>query len=159
MEKQAIFHLKRDVYRGDTTLGFLLDHNQDHFCYVLEDIVRPYGIKDKTKTAIPETKGDDLYLLRVLPSGRYGEAVTVFNEMEGGVPVLNYGGIKFTYIRCHGGNDDEDTEGCLLVNKNRDISTMKAWGSMMKELTDKIKSFTDQGFDCRLRVTNLPQKA
>ncbi len=157
--KKAIFHLKRDNYRADTTLGIMYDPEGVEYCNVLEDVVRAIGIKDKKRTAIPSTQGDDTYLMRVLPSGRYGEAVTIFTEMQGNKPVLAYGGIEFGYIRCHGGNDAEDTEGCLLCNKNRDVEKMSAWGSMLRDITVKVKELTDLGYDCRLRVTNLPQLA
>jgi hypothetical protein len=158
MENKAIFHLKRDTYRGDTTLGILYDPNGDVFCYVLEDVVRPYGIKDKAKTAIPATRNDDTYFFRVMPSGKYGKAVTVFTEISQDVPVLDYGGVMFSYIRCHGGNKPDDSEGCLLVNKNRDVEKMSAYGSQLKSITAKVEELTAKGYDCRLRVTNQAQE-
>ncbi len=158
MDKQAIFHLKRDHYRGDTTLGILYNPDGSKYCNVLEDVVRPYGVKDKGKTAIPNTKNDDTYYLRVMPSGKYGEAVTVFTDLVKDIPILDYGGIEFKYIRCHGGNDADDSEGCLLVNADRDVESMKAWGSMLKNFVVTIKELTSQGYDCRLRVTNLSQE-
>jgi hypothetical protein len=155
--KKAIYQLTREHYEGLTTLGKMTRPDGSHYCYVLEDVVRAYGIKDKKMTAIPATEGDDLYYLRVLPSGRYGTAVTVFTDMQGDVPVLNYGGVSFTYIRCHGGNKHEHSEGCLLVNKNCDVDNMTAWGSMLEAFRDEINQLTADGYDCRLRITNKPQ--
>lgn len=153
----AVWKLERDTYRGDTTLGKLYDHEGAFFCYVLEDVVRPYGIKDKARTAIPATEKDFKYKMSVLPSGRYIEAVTIYTEMQGDRPMLKNGGIEFSYIRCHGGNDADDSEGCLLVNQSRDIKTMKAWGSVREELTENIKGLEKAGYNCYLRVLNLPQ--
>ena len=162
--KEAIFHLKRDTFGQDakkreTTLGYMLDPCQDHFCFMLEDVVRGFGIKSKKYTAIPATEGDFTYKLRVMKSPKYGNVVTVFTHMEGDVPVLEYGGIRFGWIRSHGGNDADDTEGCLLANKNRDTTNMSAWGSMLKDFAKEVQTLTDQGFDVRLRITNLPQES
>lgn len=153
------FHLIRGHYRRERTLGKLFTPDDELFCYVLEDTIRGCGIKDKGNTAIPATECDDNYRMKVMLSGRYGEAVTVFTHLEDGVPILEYGGISFKYIRCHGGNTEKDTEGCLLVNRNWDIPNMTANGSMMKELTDKVKKLELAGFDVRLKITNLNQVA
>ena len=91
--KQAIFHLKRDTFGQDskkreTTLGIMFRPDGTKFSYVLEDVVRAYGIKSKTYTAIPATEGDDLYHLKVMDSPKYGRVVTVFTHMEGDKPVF-----------------------------------------------------------------------
>lgn len=161
---KAIFHLKRQHYGRnstglETTLGSMLRPDGTWFCEVLEDVVRAFGIKSKAYTAIPATENDDTYHLKVMQSPKYGEVVTVFTHMEGDVPVLIYGGIRFEYIRCHGGNDADDTEGCLLVNKYSDNETMSAWESMKDEFVKEVKALEEQGYDVRLRITNLPQSA
>ena len=156
--KQAVFHLIRDYYEKLTTLGEVFKPDGSHFCYALEDVVRPFGIKDKRYTAIPATSGDDTFLLRVMPSGKYGRAVTVFTHMEGDKPVLSYDGKSFTYIRIHGGNDHEDSEGCILANRFRNVTLMTAHGSMLKEWVDEIDKLTKEGYDCRLKITNKPQE-
>jgi hypothetical protein len=157
MEK-AIFTLTRDNVDGLTTLGEIEDHLCNHFCFTLEDIARPYGVKDYGMTAIPANEEGEEYYLRVMPSGKYGKAVTVYTDMEGDVPVLEYGGIKFSYIRWHGGNKHEHSHGCVLVNKNRDIKKNTAWGSMLEESVAYIEKLTEEGYDCRLRVINKPQQ-
>lgn len=133
-------------------------HPDGHeFCYVLEDTVRGYGIKDKRNTAIPATTNDDTYFLRVRESPTYGAVATIFTEEVSGKPILNYGGVSFSYIRCHGGNDEEDTEGCLLVNRNRSVEKMSAWGKMKEELSKEVAKLESEGLDVRLRITNLRQ--
>ena len=156
--KLVILHLKRDHYRSERTLGKLYDAAGLLFCYVLEDTVRAYGIKDKTNTAIPHNEGDSSYFVRVMESPKYGKVATIFTE-NGAKPILNNGGIEFSYIRCHGGNTEKDTEGCLLVNEHRDVDTMKAWGSMKTKFAEYVEKLTNDGYDVRLRITNLPQKS
>lgn len=156
--KKAIFHLKRDNYRNTRTLGVLFDPNGSKYCYVLEDTVRGYGIKDKGNTAIPATEGDQTYFLRVRKSPKYGKVVVVFTEQCDDIYTLNYGGIEFTQILCHGGNDEHDTMGCLLVNKNRSVDDMSAWGSMKAEMVLIVEQLLEDDYDVRLKITNLPQE-
>jgi hypothetical protein len=155
--KQAIFHNKRSHYRDKRTLGELINPDGQHFCYTLEDTVRGYGIKDYGNTAIPATVDDFTYYLRVMDSPKYGRVATIYSNLEEGEPFVNYGGIRFSHIRCHGGNSEEDTFGCLLVAKNIDIENVRIQGSMKAELTEEVQRLTNEGYDCRLRITNLPQ--
>jgi hypothetical protein len=155
--KQAIFHNKRSHYRDKRTLGELINPDGEPFCYTLEDTVRAFGIKDYGNTAIPATKDDYTYYLRVMDSPKYGRVTTIYTDLEDGQPCVNYGGIRFTHIRCHGGNSEKDTYGCLLVAKNIDLDAIRIQGSMKTDLTEEVQRLTDEGFDCRLRVTNLPQ--
>lgn len=157
--KQAIFHLKRDTYRGDTTLGILYDPSGKQFCYVLEDVVRAYGIKDKKRTAIPSTVDDFTYKMTIRTSPEYGEVVVIYTSEKDGMYYLDYGGISYQMILAHGGNDAEDTDGCLLVNKNRDTDEMTAWGSQKEVIKEAVKALEKEGYDVRLRITNLPQEA
>lgn len=157
--KKAIFHLKRDKYSEDVTLGDMKHPNGDHFCFVLEDTVRGYGIKVFGKTAIPETTGDTLYKLGIRESPKYGEVVVVYTEENDGMYHLKHGGISFQMILCHGGNDEDDTMGCLLVNRFRDTKKMSAWGSMKTDIVDEVKKLQAEGKDVRLKITNLPQSA
>lgn len=169
MKKQAIFHNKRDAYgmdskKRETTLGKMYHPDGGIFGFVLEDVVRPYGVKRKTSTAIPETTGDFTYSMGIRNSPRYGEVVVIYTHIEtrDGVKVyvLDHGGIRFEYILCHGGNHAEHTEGCLLVNSNRDAKdgVMSAWGSMKSDILEEVKFLESQGYECKLRVTNLPQE-
>jgi len=152
--KKAIFKLKRDFREGRTTLGEMFDPEGDHFCFVLEDVVREHGIKIKKETAIPATDKDDCYFMGVRTSPKYGEVVVIYTRKEEDVYILEYGGVEFRYILCHGGNDHGDTEGCLLVNKNRDIKAMSAWGSMKTEILEKVKALQEDGFSVHLQIEN-----
>ena len=164
--KKAIFHLKRDYYgmdkeKRETTLGKLIDPNSKLFCYVLEDVVRPHGVKRMTSTAIPETNDDFTYKMGIRISPKYGEVVVIYTSIENGVYVLEYGGIRFEYVLCHGGNHADHTDACLLVNRFREPEDkkMSAWGSMKTEILKEVKALEAQDYDVRLRITNLPQKS
>ena len=155
--KKAVFHLKRDFYQELTTLGQMLEPDGKRFGYTLEDVVRPYGIKDKGYTAIPETKGDDTYHLGIRTSPKYGEVVVIYTEKDGDKYILEYGGVRFEYILVHGGNDHEHTEGCVLLARKRYDDTRTIQGSLKTAFKDRVKELIEDGFDVRLRVTNLPQ--
>jgi len=159
MKEQKIFELKRDVYRGPTTLGEMYDPEGCYYCYTLEDVVRAYGIKDKNRTAIPATEGDFTYKLAIRNSPKFGEVVVIYTREENGIYYLEYGGISFTQILFHGGNDEEDSSGCILGNKTRNVKNMTAQGSMKVDFKNKVKALIAEGFEPRLRVTNLPQAA
>ena len=74
------------------------------FCYTLEDVVRPRGIKIKGETAIPAGR----YRVRNTLSAKFGKVLPQIMD----VPM-------FEGIRIHGGNDKDDTEGCLLLGMHR----------------------------------------
>jgi len=152
--KQAIFKLKRDAREERTTLGGMRHPDGYHFCYVLEDVVRERGVKIKKETAIPATKGNDSYIMGVRDSPKYGEVVVVYTRKKEDVYILEYDGVVFKYILCHGGNDHGDTEGCLLVNRFRDTKTMTAWGSMKSDILKEVKLLQSQGFEVRLQIEN-----
>jgi hypothetical protein len=86
-----------------STVGELwLDRDPSPFCFTLEDVVRPAGVKVQDQTAIPA----GLYALTVDWSNRFNRYMPhVVN-----VPM-------FTGIRIHSGNGPENTEGCILLGR------------------------------------------
>jgi len=64
-------------------------------------------------------------------------------------------GIRFTGIRCHGGNRHKDTAGCPLVAYNR-INKDTIQGTAEKALTKKVKELEKTG-PCFITVVNMPQ--
>lgn len=90
-----------------TTFGRLLI--DDVFqCYTLEDVIREQpGVpveqwKVKGETAIPAGR----YSVVAVLSPRFGPDTLTLEHVPG-----------FQYIRIHAGNDDQDTEGCILVGR------------------------------------------
>ena len=94
------------------------------FGYCLEDRVRPKGVKIKGETAIPAGR----YEVTVTMSNRFKRMMPLFVDVDG-----------FSGVRIHGGNTSADTEGCLLIAKNRTGSTT-IQGSLEAEITNRIVS-------------------
>ena len=101
-------HLK-DTY----TIGKLYI-NDIYFCDTLEDKVRDLN-KDGDLDDIGEGK---IYGETAIPYGIYKIVITYSPKYKRYMPLLlNVKG--FEGIRIHPGNDNGDTEGCLLVGENK----------------------------------------
>lgn len=123
--------LVRTEAAADRTLGQLLA-NGEHFCHVLEDTLRPHGVKVAGVTAIPA----GLYRVTLEKSPKFKRIIPTIL----GVP-------NFEGVRMHGGNRPEDTEGCPLVAFNR--SGLVIQGTAEADLTKLIK---DAGGSCLLAI-------
>lgn len=95
--------VKRICKGPDYTIG-RLSIDGKYFCDTLEDTVRPAGVKIPGKTAIPAGK----YKIKLTESLRFGKLMPRLENVPG-----------FTGVLIHPGNTSEDTEGCILVGKNR----------------------------------------
>lgn len=105
--------VKRIAKKEKYTIGHLFI-NDEYFCDTIEDIDRGLDdsmteseikkIKIKGKTAIPTGE----YKLTIDYSPHFGK--NCFH-------ILNVKG--FDGIRIHSGNDEEDSEGCLIVGQNK----------------------------------------
>jgi hypothetical protein len=119
-----ILRLQRDTFGTDATLGVLtVDHEDGRgplaFGFVCEDQDR--GLKKDMHlgeiTAI-KVKGET-----AIPSGRYTVARTWSPKYQRMMMLLaDVPG--FQGIRIHAGNDDDDTEGCILPGLGRDVAKM-----------------------------------
>jgi len=95
-----------------------------YFCDTLEPTWRDYahgGHKIKGRSAIPE--------------GRYAVVISYSPKFEKWLPIL-LGVPKFEGIRIHAGNCSEDTEGCILVGKNREVGKVldsRIWVHRLKQ--------------------------
>lgn len=148
-----VFELKRDSYQQATTLGEMTSPDGQHFGYTLEDIVRPYGIKDKHWTAIPEGE----YNLGIRQSPKYGKVAVVYTERVGDLYILENNGVRFEYILVHGGNNKDHTSGCILIARNRNDKTRTIQGSLKEEFAIEVERLISEGNEVRLKVINLPQ--
>lgn len=85
-----------------TSTSGTLSIDDEFECYTLEDPVRDKKIAAKT----------------AIPSGTYTIDITHSNRFKKKMPILlNVPG--FTGIRIHSGNTADDTEGCILVGKQK----------------------------------------
>lgn len=95
--------LKR-IYKGpDYTIGKLYIDGK-YFCDTLEDTVRPDGVKVYGKTAIPA----GTYKIELVPSYRFQRLMPMLLDVP-----------NFSGILIHNGNTADDTDGCILVGKNK----------------------------------------
>ena len=95
-------------YKKDKTFGNIyLDGKW--FCYSLEDVGRPEGVKIKGETCIPE----GTYIGKVTYSTRFDKPmILLYNNDDKKVHGAN---TSWSGIRVHGGNSTEDSEGCILL--------------------------------------------
>ena len=119
--------LKRidDEYLGGT-------ENQ-YFCDTLEPTWRDYehgAYKVKGHSAIPE--------------GRYAVVISWSPKFKQWLPIL-LGVPNFDGIRIHAGNTSEDTEGCILVGKNRLVGQVLDSRIWLHRLKQKIVEAKGRG--------------
>jgi len=105
--------LERIHLKDNYTIGKLYI-NDIYFCDTLEDKVRDLN-KDGDLDDIGEGK---IYGETAIPYGIYKIVITYSPKYKRYMPLLlNVKG--FEGIRIHPGNDNGDTEGCLLVGENK----------------------------------------
>ena len=110
---------------------------KDYFCDTLEPTWRDYvngAYKVKGRSAIPE--------------GRYAVVISYSPKFKQWLPIL-LGGPEFNRkwqgIRIHAGNTSEDTEGCILVGKNREVGKVLDSRIWVHRLKQKIVEAKDKG--------------
>ena len=92
------------IFKGPKYTIGKLSIDGHYFCDTLEDTVRPAGVKIPGRTAIPAGK----YQIEITESIRFNRLMPIIKDVPG-----------FSGVRIHSGNTAEDTEGCILVGKNR----------------------------------------
>jgi hypothetical protein len=119
--------VQRETLKDDRTLGSLSIDGQ-HFAWTLEDAVRDRKIPNET----------------AIPAGVYEVVVNYSNRFARQLPMLlNVPG--FTFIRIHGGNGPDNTEGCILVGRERDDERIWNCSGAVSELTFRIRNATTTG--------------
>lgn len=101
------FVLKREKGTKTSTPGRLYLQTSGgpvEICFTLEDVVRAAGVKIPGRTAIP--------------AGEYAVTITESARFKRKLPLLA-AVPNFSGIRIHGGNTHENTEGCILVARDR----------------------------------------
>jgi len=112
---------------------YLAGTENQYFCDTLEPTWRDYehgAYKVKGRSAIPE--------------GRYAVVISWSPKMKQWLPIL-LGVPKFSGIRIHAGNTAEDTEGCILLGKNREVGKVLDSRIWVQRLKRKIVEAKDRG--------------
>lgn len=130
--------LVREYLTPNETLGSLYIDGK-FFCYTLEDKDR--GLKQSN--ALADVQARKVKAQTAIPSGTYKVSVTPSNRFKRPMPLVH--DVKgFEGIRFHGGNTHLDSEGCILVARQRNLNkvhpaikaiTNWVYGSTEKELT------------------------
>ena len=106
---------------------------KEYFCDTLEPTWRDYkngAYKVKGRSAIPE--------------GRYAVVISYSPKFKQWLPIL-LGVPKFEGIRIHAGNTAKDTEGCILVGKNKLVGQLVDSRIWLHRLKKKIVEAKDKG--------------
>ena len=130
--------LKRIARKPTYTIGKMYI-NGEYFCDTIEDVDRGLkqtddlnkisSVKVKGQTAIPVGK----YLVTKTFSTRFKRNMYLLNNVPG-----------FAGIRIHAGNTDKDTEGCLILGKNKAVGkvlesrdTVNAFEKVLDKVTNE----------------------
>lgn len=141
-----ILEIKRNIFNKNNCIGNIYADGK-RIAFTLEDTPRAEGIKVPAETAIPE----GCYLFKVTFSPRFKrEMILIFNQKDF---TVNQKGISFSGVRIHGGNDEDDTEGCPLIAYNLTDDKLKIYGSAEKELLQLVKKNGGEGI---LIIKNEP---
>ena len=112
---------------------FLTGTEHQYLCDTLEPTWRDYehgAYKVKGRSAIPE--------------GRYAVVISFSPKFKQWLPIL-LGVPKFEGIRIHAGNTAKDTEGCILVGKNREVGKVLDSRIWLHRLKQKIVEAKGRG--------------
>ena len=105
--------LDRIAKKSKYTIGKLYI-NGEYFCDTIEDTDR--GLTQTMTDA--QIKSKKVYGQTAIPTGTYKVIISYSNKFKRQMPLLlNVPG--FLGIRIHSGNTEKDTEGCLIVGKNK----------------------------------------
>lgn len=86
-----------------------------------------------------------------IPRGRYAVVVTFSNRFQKLLPLLE-DVPGFTAIRIHGGNTEQDTEGCILLGKVATPTGIANCAERVSTLTQMIIDAEEQGQPCWITV-------
>ena len=131
--KRKTYTIGRLYIRRQVIDEYLPGTADDYFCDTLEPTWRDYehgAYKVKGRSAIPE--------------GRYAVVISWSPKFKAWLPIL-FGVPKFEGIRIHAGNTAADTEGCILVGKNKLVGQVVDSRIWLHRLKQKIVEARSRG--------------
>lgn len=130
--------LKRIALRQTYTIGKLyIDDN--YFCDTLEDTVRDLNKNGKFDNGEKKVKGKT-----AIPYGTYEIKWTYSPRFKKYTPQL-MNVPSFEGIRIHSGNSNKDTEGCLLLGKNKNVGMVLNSRATINKFYPLIKKACSNG--------------
>ena len=136
-----LIEVKRLYKKADYTIGKMYIDGE-YFCDTLEDTDR--GLKQEYSLA--ELKELKEYGKTAIPTGEYELKVTFSNRFQKHLPQL-MNVPAFSGVRIHSGNTHADTEGCILLGKNKAkgkvLDSRKTMNEFMKTLLYAIDCLGD----------------
>ena len=136
--------LIRDKFTDDACIGKMYIDGEYH-CETLEDKYRE--VKNKP---VESWKVDGK---TAIPCAQYDLILDMSTRFHRVMPhILNVPG--FNGIRIHCGNDAGDTEGCILVGKDRYNDTIAGCSNVYNSLVEHIKLAIKDGEKVTIQVSN-----
>lgn len=120
--------LNREICSEKSTIGklYFSEHISNDFVYTLEDVQREEKIQSKT----------------AIPVGRYEVIISLSKRFKIEMPLL-LDVPNFEGVRIHKGNTSEDTDGCILVGKDKTkdfiSNSALAYDQVIKNIRDILK--------------------
>ena len=141
--------LKRIAKRKGYTIGKLflspLGESERGLAYLC-DTLEPPCIEMKTDRPVEEVLNDKALLKSIkpcaIPEGEYRVSMTYSPKYKTQLPLIT-GDCRFNSlwqgIRIHAGNTAKDTQGCILVGKNREVGKVLDSRLMLKKVMAVLK--------------------
>ena len=132
-------HLQRKIFTDRTTIGDL-SIDGVFFCHTLED-------KDRKL----ESGGKKIPERTAVPRGTYLVEITFSNRFKKYLPELK-AVPQFTGVRIHAGNNETNTEGCLLVGDMVDDYSIMNSRVTMNDLFDLLEAAKTRGEKIEIEI-------
>ncbi len=138
--------IKREQFFPRCTLGSL--YIDDKFvCYTLEDCVREKKGEPVDHWKIPKETA--------IPVGTFPCQITMSTRFRRMLPLL-LGVPGFIGVRFHGGNDESDTEGCILVGMYKKVTTIHNCATALTWVMNAIQKALDDHQPVTVEIRGLP---
>jgi hypothetical protein len=136
--------LQRGKSNDECTIGELFVEGQ-HQCWTLEDVVRERPGIPVSEWKIPKQTA--------IPSGTYQVKLTYSPKYQRVMPLID--GVEgFTGIRIHSGNVDKDTEGCILVGRQKQEKSISESRLAFQALFQKLEQAVRSGEKIHISIKN-----
>jgi hypothetical protein len=138
----------RRVYFSDTATLSEIYLNDIFQCFGLEDTVRepnfngPVGLGRSPSDCVKDWK---IPCDTAIPQGDYDVIIDFSKRFQKDmIHILAVPG--YDGVRVHSGNNSKDTEGCIIVGKNKNDKTCEVWNSVVArdQLFARIKAELDR---------------